>query len=386
MKRLTIAVLGVVVVATSGCERAGSDQAVSKPGGRPTRSGNIVRFEPGSPQLERIRVASVTDATLPIDEFDVPGKIEPVPTRLARLALPVPGRVRTVSVTLGDRVKGGQVLLTVETPDVSELQSALRQARADVKQRQAALAKADADVSRARDLLSNRAIAQKDLLAAENELAVATAGLEQAHAVDDDVARRLRLFGVSANQRDAVAQLRSPINGEVIEMSVAPGEYRSDTAAPVIAIGDLARVWVVASVPENALARIQTGQPVTITVAAYPDDLFEGRITRVAGALDPETRSVRVIAELENTARRLKPEMFTRVRYAGPARRVVTVPVGAIVQDERRTTVYVERAKGEFERRDVALGPRRQDAIVVTSGLTSGDRVIVDGTMLLMGQ
>ena len=276
MKRLTIAVLGVVVVATSGCERAGSDQAVSKPVGRPTRSGNIVRFEPGSPQLERIRVASVTDATLPIDEFDVPGKIEPVPTRLARLALPVPGRVRTVSVTLGDRVKGGQVLLTVETPDVSELQSALRQARADVKQRQAALAKADADVSRARDLLSNRAIAQKDLLAAENELAVATAGLEQAHAVDDDVARRLRLFGVSANQRDAVAQLRSPINGEVIEMSVAPGEYRSDTAAPVIAIGDLARVWVVASVPENALARIQTGQPVTITVAAYPDDLLRG--------------------------------------------------------------------------------------------------------------
>ena len=78
--------------------------------------------------------------------------------------------------------------------------------------------------------------------------------------------------------------------------------------------------------------------------------------------------------------------MFARVRYAGPARPVVTVPVGAVVQDERRTTVFVERARGQFERRDVSLGPRHGDAVVVASGLAAGDRVVVDGTMLLMGQ
>ena len=123
-----------------------------------------------------------------------------------------------------------------------------------------------------------------------------------------------------------------------------------------------------------------------IAVAAYPDEPFEGRIARVASALDPETRSVRVIAELDNRRRLLKPEMFARVRYTGPARPVVTVPAGAIVQDERRTSVFVERARGEFERRDVSLGPRRNDAVVVLNGVASGDRVVVDGTMLLMGQ
>ncbi len=152
------------------------------------------------------------------------------------------------------------MLLTLETPDVSELQSAWRQAQADVRQREAAVAKAEADVSRVRDLLANRAIAQKEVLVAETELAVATAALEQARATHDDVARRLRLFGVNAEQREALASVRSPINGEVVEIAVAPGEYRSDTTSPAVTVADLARVWIVASVPESALARIQTGQ------------------------------------------------------------------------------------------------------------------------------
>jgi cobalt-zinc-cadmium efflux system membrane fusion protein len=145
-------------------------------------------------------------------------------------------------------------------------------------------------------------------------------------------------------------------------------------------------VWVAASVPENALGRIQAGQAVTVFVAAYPDQPLEGRITRIAGALDPTTRSVRVIAELDNRNGRLKPGMFARVRYSGPARPVVTVPVGAVVQDEDQRSVFVERARGDFERRTVALGPRRGNDVVISSGLTTGERVLVDGTMLLMGQ
>jgi cobalt-zinc-cadmium efflux system membrane fusion protein len=290
-----------------------------------------------------------------------------------------------VAVTLGDRVRQGQTLLTIETPDVSELQSAWRQAQADVKQREAAAAKAEADVTRVRDLLANRAIAQKEVLVVETELAVATAALEQARAARDDVARRLRLFSVNAEQQEALASVRSPIGGEVVEIVAAPGEYRGDTASPAVTVADLARVWVVASVPESALARVQTGQVVTISATAYPDEVFEGRITRVAGTLDSETRTARVIAELDNTRRLLKPGMFARVRYAGPARPVVTVPAGAIIQDEGRTTVFVERKRGEFERKDVSLGPRRGDAVVVSTGLAAGDRVVIDGTMLLMG-
>jgi cobalt-zinc-cadmium efflux system membrane fusion protein len=283
-------------------------------------------------------------------------------------------------------VRNGQVLVTLDTADVSELQSAWRQSRADVRQREAALVKAEADASRTRDLLANRAIAQKDVLAAETDVALATAAVEQARATHDDVARRLRLFGVDIEKPDAPATLRSPIDGEIVAIGAAPGEYRGDTAAPVVAVADLARVWVIAAVPESAVSRIQTGQRVAMQVSAYPNERFEGTIARVAGALDPETRSVNMIAELDNRRRLLKPGMFARVRYAGPPQSVVTVPVGAVVQDERRTSVFVERSRGEYERRDIALGPRHKDAVVVTTGLSNGDRVVVDGTMLLLGQ
>lgn len=327
-----------------------------------------------------------TAAVLPVDEFDAPGKVAPLPIRLAKIALPVSGRVRQVMATLGDHVRSGQPLMTVETPESSTLRSSLRQAQADVKQRQASVAKAEADVSRVRDLLANRAIAQKDVLAAETALAEATAALEQARAAEDDVTRRLHMLGVDVEKRGGLLTVRSPMDGEVVEMAVAPGEYRSDTAAPVMTVADLSRVWVVASVPESGLADVQTNQRVTISLAAYPDQVFEGRVARVAGGLDPETRTAKMIAELDNARCLLKPEMFARVRYSGPARAVVTVPIGAIVHDAQHTSVFVERERGTFERRDVSLGPRHNDAIVVTRGLAAGDRVVTAGTMLLVAQ
>ena len=380
--------LVLFAVSVVSCSRSSERNATAttRMPAAPVRSGDRVQFDASSPQLERIRVVPVTTATLAVDELDLPGTVEAPPTRLAKLALPVSGRVRQVMVTLGDRVRNGQTLLTMDTPESSTLRSNLRQAQADVRQRKAAVAKAEADLTRVRDLLENRAIAQKEVVTAEASLAEATAGLEQARATEDDVMRRLQLLGVDVQRSGGVAAVRSPMDGEIVELAVAPGEYRSDTAAPVMTVADLSRVWVVASVPERELGRVQIGQHVRITVSAFADQSFEGRVARVAGALDPDTRTGKVIAELENPQRLLHPQMFVRVRYAGPARLVVTVPVGAVVQDERRTSVFVELARGQFERRDVSLGPRHADAVVVTSGLAAGDYVVVDGTMLLMGQ
>ena len=255
-----------------------------------------------------------------------------------------------------------------------------------MKYRQAAVARAEADLSRARDLLTNRAIAQKDVISAEASLAEVTAAFEQARATEDDVTRRLRLLGIDIERPNGLVSIRSPMDGEIIDLAVAPGEYRGDTTSPVMTVADLLRLWVVGSVPENGLGHVQIGQRVTITLSAYPDQPFEGRVAHVGGSLDPETRTGKVVAELDNPRRLLHPEMFARVRYAGPARPVVTVPPGAVVQDERRTTVYVERVPGQFERREISLGPRHDDAVVVSNGLVAGDRVVVDGTMLLIGQ
>ncbi len=120
MRWSIVAGLGVLLAGIGGCTRAGDPvDASSTATAKPTRSDNVIKFDPASPQLERIRVAPATAAVLPVDELEIPGKVEAIPARLARLALPAPGRVRQVAVTLGDRVQRGQVLLTVETAEIS---------------------------------------------------------------------------------------------------------------------------------------------------------------------------------------------------------------------------------------------------------------------------
>ena len=122
--------------------------------------------------------------------------------------------------------------------------------------------------------------------------------------------------------------------------------------------------------PENALARIQTGQR-----SRSPSPHIPTNPSRDASRASPgrsiQRRAACVSSRNWRTVAAAEAEMFARVRYAGPARPVVTVPAGAIVQDEGRTTVFVERTRGEFERREVSLGPRYNDVVVVTSGLVS---------------
>ena len=130
--------------------------------------------------------------------------------------------------------------------------------------------------------------------------------------------RRLQLLGVDPNEAGDLVTVRSPMDGEVMEMAVAPGEYRSDTAAPVMTVADLSRVWVVASVPESGLGQVQTGQRGDHHAGGVSGSAVRrARRTRVAGALDPDTRTGKVIAELDNPQRLLRPEMFARVRYTG---------------------------------------------------------------------
>ena len=124
------------------------------------------------------------------------------PGRVSRVVLPVAGRVREVLAALGDPVKRGQPLLTLDSPEVSALQSTLRQAEASESQAKATLAKSEADLARVRDLLANRAIAQKEVLSAETVMAQSKAALEQALAGRDDVARKLGLLGLEAGDCD----------------------------------------------------------------------------------------------------------------------------------------------------------------------------------------
>jgi cobalt-zinc-cadmium efflux system membrane fusion protein len=151
----------------------------------------------------------------------------------------------------------------------------------------------------------------------------------------------------------------------------------------VLTIADLRRVWMTSDVPENSIRLISVGESVDITLDAYPDQTFSGRVERVADTLDPKTRTIKVMIELDNASGRFKPEMFGRIRHLEAMRETPALPVGAIIQDGGKNIIYVEQSRGRFEAREVITGRRYGDLTPIVSGARPGERVVVDGAMLL---
>ena len=305
----------VLLAAGPACSESQHARRVSRLCVRALRQRRHVR--PGLATTRTHPRCTVTAATLPVDEFDCPGKVKPLPTRLAKSRCRYPGRVQQVFVTLGDHVHNGQTLLTVDTPESSTLQSALRQARADVKQRQAGVAKADADLSRIRDLLEIGRSHRKTSLRGN-----VTRGSDRGPGASTRDGRRCHPPAAIAWRRcqhpGGLVTVRSPMDGEVIGAGGGSWRVSQRYRRPGYDRRRFSRVGSWLPFPRANSIAVQTDQRVIISLTAYPDQPFEGRVTRVAGALDPETRTGKVIAEFDNPRRLLRPEMFARVRYSGP--------------------------------------------------------------------
>ena len=346
---------------------------------------NAVLLPAGSPMLKQIRRERVELRDLPTDEIVTPGKLETNPNRVSKVVLPVAGRVTAVLVKVGDAVKKDQPLFMIQSPDADAATSAYLSARAAEGQAEVALGKAQADADRASDLFEHNAVAKKDVQAADSALAQAKASLEQARATREQSLRRLTVLGLSPNGFDQQVVVRAPLSGKVLELSVVPGEFRNDTTAPLLTIADLSTVWVASQVPETYIRFVQPGERVQISLAAFPGEMFEGRVSRIADTVDPQTRTVKVHAELDNSRGQLRPEMYGSIHHIEATRPTPVVPAGAVIQSGEHSMVFVETSAGRFERRPVNVGARAGDVVRVVSGVAPGDTVVVDGAMLLQG-
>jgi cobalt-zinc-cadmium efflux system membrane fusion protein len=294
--------------------------------------------------------------------------------------------VATVLVKLGDGVQKGQTLLTLESPDADAAESTYLQAQAALTQARANLNKAEADYVRSADLFEHNAVAKKDVLTAENALAQSKAAVEQAQALLDQAGRRLEMLGLKPGSFGQKVTVSAPISGKILDMAVAAGEYHNDTNAPVMTIADLSTVWVASDVTESDIRLIEVGERIDVSLSAYPGETFHGRVTRIADTVDPQTRTVKVRAEMDNARGRLRPEMFGAIRHTESVRVVPVLPVGAVVQGNGKSLAWVERGAGRFQPVEVKTGERVGDVLPVLKGIREGDRVVVDGAMLLKAQ
>jgi len=373
-----------------GCGRGDAPAAASVPVS--LRNLNIVTIPPDSQQMSQIRVEPVRLADMPSDELVAPGRITMNPNRVSRVLPPVGGRVLKVLVKFGDHVEQGQPLLTLESPDGDAAVSADLQARSTERQTRATFQKAESDLRRATDLYEHQAVAEKDLLQAQNDLATAKSAYEIAQTVREQTARKLQLLELKPTEFHQPVLVRAPLTGQVLEVNVAPGEYRAaisfhtDTTAPLMTIADLSTVWVSSDVPEPFIRLIHIGEPVAITLVAFPDQALTGRVARIGDVLDAQSRTLKVHVELANPVGRFKPEMYGTIRHAGPSRPTLVVPAAALIQEYGRSVVFVERGRGRFERREVTTGVRMGALVAVAEGLAPDERAVVEGAMLLKGQ
>jgi len=385
-------VTGMLAAMLAGCGRAEAPAAATAAPSVHADGPSVVTLPADSPQLKQIRVETVQLADMPTGELVAPARVVPNPNRISRLLPQVQGRVTRVMAQLGDRVEQGQPLVELDSPDADVAIAGFLQAQAAERQAQATLTKAQADLSRANDLYEHKAIAEKELIGARNDLTQATEALESARALREQARRKLELLGLTPRSARQPVFVRAPISGKVIEVNVAPGEYRSavsfhsDTTAPLMTIADLNTVWVSGDVPEPALRLVRVGEPVSISFISLPGETFTGTVNRIGDVLDPQTRTFKVQVELPNPQGRLRPEMFGSLQLLGPRQPMPVVPATAIVQEYGHSVVFLERGPGQFERRQISTGVQVGAMVAVASGVQGGDRVVTDGAVLLKGQ
>jgi len=288
------------------------------------------------------------------------------------------GPVHEILVAPGQFVQAGQPLLTVTSPDYSAARSAYIKAKDS-------FALSERLFTRAQDLFAHGAISEADLQQAESNRT-------QSHADMESSADALRALGLKdpeavikqSVQSTAQIPVPAPVTGEIVERLVGPGQLLVGGTTQCFTISNTNSVWVLVNVYQSDLPFVHIGDIVEINTESYPD-LFHGKISYIAPALDPTTRTLQARIVTQNPGKKLKRDMFvTALVGAGSIRDAITVPDAAILRDtENQPFVYVQTNANQFARRVVTLGSGSKGRTQITSGLKEGEHVVGDGGLFL---
>ncbi len=408
--------------------------------GKTAGTPEAIQVDPVTRDRMGIRVEPVTRQRLSLG-IKATGQIEALPNQQVRVTAPLTGTVVRLLVQPGDRVRQGQALAVLTSPDLAELrtealdrrteaQGAIQAAQADLRLAQrnygrqvqianAAVQNAETEFKlaqerhdRNRELLAQGAIASRTVLESEAQLTDARAHLTEARsriAVSEAAAQleragsavqvaqsqlrlsgdayqtRLRQLNVQPNQ-DGLVTVVAPISGAIADLSITPGESVNEAGVPLLSIINGSGVWATASVYEKDLPRISPGQRVRVRVTGI-QDAFNGTISKIGAAVQAETRVVPVRAELDNAQALLKPGMFAELEVltGQSSELVLSIPTAAIVNVGGRSLIYVENGQN-YEPVDVQLGRVDGDRTEITGGLFEGDRLVIQGAPLLYAQ
>ncbi len=379
MKRVAFTLVFLWGAASIGCGRSGGARA-------DTRAEAPI----GEVWLSDAQVAEAKLIVAPFEEQDVDdvivtsGKVTFDDAHVSHVFSPVSGHVTLIEAKVGQRVKKGDVLAILESPDIGVASADLHKAEAD-------RIAAEHDLERQKELLAVHATSQRDFEQADDAFRKARAEVERAK-------QKASLFraGTTAGVTQAYA-LRAALDGEVVARNLSPGgevqgQYGGGSAVELFTVGELDQLWVVADVHEMDTGRVKVGSRVNLKLFALPNKAIPAKIEWVSGILDPATRTAKVRLVLENKERLFKPEMYATLFIAVDERKTLAIPRSALLRLGEQTAVFIEKGKSPDGRHVFVRVPVSVDEteggkwVPVAHGLERGARIVTDGAILLAGE
>lgn len=359
---------------TTACRGAAATPPSSVPPGE-------VWITPQKVAEQKIQIQPVAEQDLD-NALVTSGRITFEDIKVGHIYSPVTGRVARIDVQVGQRVKKGQALAVIQSPDIG-------QASSDVAKADADLIQAEHDMQREKALLEKHATSHKDYETSEDAYKQAKAEKQRASQ---------KAFLLRTGTIDSVTQgytLVAPVDGEVLMRNLSlgaevQGQYGGGgTVQELFTVGELDEVWLMADIYEVDLARVQVGARAVVHVVAYPDKTFDGKVDWVAGMLDPGSRTAKVRCTFANAEGLLKQDMYATVSITVQSRKVLALASDAVLHLGDQTVVFVDRGttpdgRRRFERLPVSIDEARGGKwFPILHGLDAGDQVVSHGADFL---
>jgi cobalt-zinc-cadmium efflux system membrane fusion protein len=300
---------------------------------------------------------------------------------LVQVSSQYPGKIQKAFFNLGDEVKQGDILFTIDSPDLLQAESTLL-ASAGVLELQ------KRTLSRASMLLKAGGSAQKDVDQATSDEQTAEGNFKAAK-------NSVRFFGkteaeieqiVAERKVDSTLLVPSPISGRVVARNAAPGFLtQPGNAAAPFSVADLSTMWMLANVIETDAPAYKVGQEVEVRVPAYPDKVFKGHVTTIGAMIDPNSHRQLVRSEIEDPQRLLRSGMFASfvIRVGDPVRSLAVPAEGVVREGDGTMTVWVTNDSRRFVKRTVKVGLQQDGWSQILEGLSHGETVVMNGAVFL---
>lgn len=380
--------LAAIALAVYFIGPAGYRAIMSKPGSTngTSQSGAVT---PGlsaqSVKLSQKQLAAVKVAPVGYRDFQIEktasGSIDFNRDRSVQVYPPFQGKIIAVFADEGKMVKAGDTLFTIDSPDLLQAGSTLIQAAGVVQLTTRVL-------TRAHKLVKVGGGAEKDLDQAISDQQTAEGNLKAARNL-------VRIFGrddteidriIATRQVDSSLIVPSPITGMITDRSAATGQFVQPGTAPApFSVADISTMWMNAFVVESEIPSIALGQEVEATVAAYPDRIFQGIVTKIGASVDPATRRLFVRSVIKDPERLLRSGMFARfVIRTGKSFHSPAIPVNGIVREGDGTmSAWITTDGSVFTRRTVRTGLQQIGYHQILDGVQAGETAVIDGAIFL---